>query len=292
MPDPDPESSITRLSFSFLNRLWRRLFGRSDSDGNLRETIEELIEESDESEDSIASDEKALLGNVLSLRDSTAQDVMIPRVDIIAVPLTVNKDELSSTIIRSRLKQILVYKDNLDEVVGMIQVKDLLSWMVSGKPYNIKTLIRDVLFIAPTLGTLDLLLKMKESGTKVALVVDEYGGIDGLVTFSDLIEEIIGDIQDAQDRDNQPLLTQRPDGVIVADGRVTLEEIQEKFEIDLTVRDLEDDIETIGGLVTSLVGRVPHRGELIKHPNGIEIEVVDADLRRIKRLTIKGQKTL
>lgn len=279
----DPEPSILNRFLTKLTRLIRN----NDTDNNLRETIEELIEESPASETSIASDERALLGNVLNLRDLTAQDVMIPRIDIIAVPLTVSAEELLSTMAHARLKQILVYKETLDEVVGMIQVKDLLAWQSSPKPFNIRSLIRDVFFISPALGTLELLLQMRESGTKVALVVDEFGGIDGLVTFADLIEEIIGDIQDAQDHNNQPHLTRRADGVIVADGRITLEEIQETFGLNLVVEDLEDDIETIGGLVTSLAGRVPHRGELIRHPCGAEIEITDADLRKIKRLHIK-----
>lgn len=282
----DSEPSILRRFIQSLNRFLKKISGRSDNDGNLRETIEELIEESNEANPSIDHDERELLGNVLNLRDLTAQDVMIPRVDIIAVPQSVSSEELIATINRSHLKQILVYKENMDEVIGMVQVKDLLAWMTSNKNFNIKSLLREVLFVSPSLGTLDLILQMRESGTKVALVVDEFGGIDGLVTFSDLIEEIIGDIQDAQDRNAPSPLQMRSDGVIVADGRVTLEEINEAYQIDFMIEDLEDDIETIGGLVTSLAGRVPRRGEVITHPNGTEFVVTDADLRRVKRLNI------
>lgn len=279
----DSDSSIRRFS---LNRFFRKLTGRPDPDTNLRETIEELIEESTEENPSIDHDERELLGNVLSLRDLTAHDVMIPRVDIIAVPLDVTSDELIATINRSQLKQILVYKETMDEVVGMIQVKDLLAWVSSKKSFNIKALIREVLFVSPALGTLDLILQMRETGTKVALVVDEFGGIDGLVTFSDLIEEIIGDIQDAQDRNAPAPLQMRSDGAIIADGRVTLEEITETYHLDLMIADLEDDIETIGGLVASIAGRVPKRGEIVSHPNGTEFVVLEADPRRVKRVQI------
>jgi magnesium and cobalt transporter len=140
--------------------------------------------------------------------------------------------------------------------------------------------------------TLDLIFQMRETGTKMAMVVDEFGGIDGLVTFPDLIEEIIGDIQDAQDRTPSYQLVERADGTIVADARVTLEEIAEKYSINLIVEGLEDEIDTLGGLVVALAGRVPARGELITHPAGLEIEVVDADPRRVKRLYIRGIEKL
>ncbi len=285
-PAPSPKD---RLLMS-LRRLWRKLTGQ-DSENTLRETLEELIEEGVDEASSIDSDERELLGNVLSLRDLTAEDVMVPRIDIIAVPQDTTEDELLGTMIRNRLKRVPVYKNTLDEVIGMVQIKDILAWKASGKPLNIKSLIRDVLFISPTARTLDLLFQMRETGTKMAMVVDEYGGIDGLVTFSDLIEEIIGDIQDAQDRGVPQQLIKRNDGSIIADGRVTLEEIQENFGLILADNDLEDEVDTIGGLVTTLAGRVPHRGELIAHPHhNIEFEVLDADPRRIKRLCLREKK--
>jgi CBS domain containing-hemolysin-like protein len=287
-PDPTP-SSKDRL-FMSLRRLWRKLKGQ-DTENTLRETLEELIEEGVDESSSIASDERELLGNVLNLRDLTAEDVMVPRIDIIAIPQDATEEELLGTLIRSRLKRLPVYKNTLDEVIGMIQIKDVLAWKASGKPLNIKSIIRDVLFISPTARTLDILFQMRESGTKMALVVDEYGGIDGLVSFSDLIEEIIGDIQDAQDRGSQQQLIKRSDGSILADGRIALEEIEENFGLRLVDDDLADEVDTIGGLVTTLAGRVPNRGELIKHPHyPVEFEVLDADPRRIKRICIREKK--
>jgi CBS domain containing-hemolysin-like protein len=169
----------------------------------------------------------------------------------------------------------------------LIQIQDVLAWKCAMAPLNIRTLIRDIIFIAPTMRTLDLLFQMREQGIRMAIVVDEYGGVDGLVTFSDLLEKIIGDIQDARDH-REPSLTVRPDGTIVTDGRVNLEELKEDHNLDLMVKGFEDEVETIGGLVSALMGRVPSRGEIIKHPNGKhEFEVLESDLRRVKRVLIR-----
>lgn len=286
MQDSDSDASpLSRLSH-LVKKKWRALF-RADQENSLRETIEELIEESEDSESSIESDERTLLGNVLSLRDLTAQDVMVPRVDIIAIPLDATEEELLGTFIRSRLQRLPVYRNTLDEVVGSVQIQDVLAWKASGKTLQLRSILKDVLFVSPAMRTLDLIFKMRESGTKMALVVDEFGGIDGLVSFSDLMEEIIGDIQEAQEHAPQQYLFRKPDGDIVADGRVMLEEIEEMFDLCLTVEDLEDEVETIGGLVTSLAGHVPTRGELIAHPNKtITFEILEADPRRVKRLLI------
>lgn len=278
------------------DRLWTRIrskfrfLRRSENETNLRETIEELIEESNDTESSIASDERLLLGNVLNLRDLNAEDVMIPRVDIIAIAIDATEDELMQTFIRSRLQRLPVYRSNLDEVVGMILLQDVLAWKMSGKPLHLKTIMREVLFVSPSMRTLDLIFKMRETGTPMAIIVDEFGGVDGLVTFSDLMEEIIGDIQDAQDQplNRSPQLSKHADGAIISDGKVDLETISEMYDVDLTVEDLEDEVDTVGGLVTSLLGYVPIKGEIIQHPTQhLEFEILDADPRRVKSLLIR-----
>ena len=292
IPEPEPDLTFLTKFLHWLKQKWRILI-RSDADNSLRETIEELIEDTeDEANPSIESDERLLLGNVLNLRDLTAEDVMIPRVDIVGVPLTITGAELLTVLTRSRHSRVPIYRHNLDDVIGMIETKDVLTWVSTNKSLNIKALIRDVLFISPAMRTLDLLFQMRETGTKMAMVVDEFGGIDGLVTFSALIEEIIGDIQDAQDRTPSYQVVERADGTVVADARVMLEEITDKYGINLIVEGLEDEIDTLGGLVVALAGRVPTRGELITHPLGLEIEVADADPRRVKRLYIRGIKKL
>jgi len=291
LPDPTLPVPAPIKILHWLKQKWR-LITRPEADNSLRETIEELIEDTDEDNPSIEVDERLLLGNVLNLRDRTAEDIMIPRVDIVAVPLTITKPELLATFTRCRHTRLPVYRNNLDNVIGMVEIKNVLDWATTTKSLNIKSLVRDVIFISPTMRTLDLLFQMRGSGTKMAMVVDEFGGIDGLVTFSDLIEEIIGDIQDAHSDGSNPQLVERADGSILADARVTLEEISEKYGINLIVEGLEDEIDTLGGLVVAIAGRVPTRGELITHPVGFEIEVVDADPRRVKSLYLRGIQKL
>jgi len=277
-----------RRMWQFLKSLWRKHL-KSDADNNLRETLEELIEESSEEEPSIESDERQLIGNVLNLRDLTAYDVMIPRADVIAAPITISPTELVSLLIKTGVTRLPIYRDNLDHVVGIVNIKDVLGWLQSKKNLKINSLLREVLFISPSMRTLDLLLEMRETGSKVAIVVDEYGGVDGMVTFSKLIEEIIGDIQDAHDQTPSSQIVVREDDSVVADARTTLEELEEALSKKLPLKEHdEEDIDTLGGLVAFLAGRVPIRGELIIHPSGIEFEVLDADSRRVKRLCLRN----
>jgi CBS domain containing-hemolysin-like protein len=272
---------------SLFRKALRRL-RRHDADVTLRETIEELIEESDGEEFSIESDERQLIGNVLDLRDLTASDVMIPRADIIAVPDTIEGEELIELFIKTGVSRLPVYKDSLDQVLGVIDIKEALAWLNSKKPFKMKSVIRDVLFISPAMRTLDLLLQMRESGRKLAIVVDEFGGVDGIVTFANLIEEIIGDIQDAHTQSPKSQITLKADGTITADARTTLEELDETTGHTLDLNGEGEDIETLGGLVVFLAGRVPVRGELIQHPKGLSFEVLDADPRRVKRLCLRN----
>lgn len=273
-------------TLNMIKHFWRKL-NKQENDGSLRETIEELIEESNESEPSIESDERALLGNVLNLRDLTAYDVMIPRADIIAAPYDIKGPDLVAMMTKSGLTRLPIYRETLDNVIGMVHIKNVLGWLANKKPFKIKQLINDVLFISPSMRTLDLLLQMRETGSKMAMVVDEYGGVDGLVTFSNLIEEIIGDIQDAHDHSPPSQIEVRGDGTIIADGRVMVEELNKILGENLQLTEVDEDIDTIGGIVIFLAGRVPIRGELIRHGSGIEFEVLDADPRRVKRLCLR-----
>jgi CBS domain containing-hemolysin-like protein len=271
---------------NFLRNIWRK-FKKNENDNSLRETIEELIEEGQKVEPSIKSDEREILGNILNLRDLTAYDVMLPRADIIAAPITINDQEIIQQFVKTGVMRIIIYRENLDDVVGMVHIKDVLAWKNSNKPWGIKNLLREVLFISPTMRTLDLLLKMRETGSKMSVVVDEYGGVDGLVTFSNLIEEIIGDIQDAHDQSPTVQIKKRPDGTIVADARITLEELSHILDTDLLLTNEEEDIDTLGGLVVLLAGRVPVKGEVITHPAGVELEVLEADPRRVQRICLR-----
>ena len=297
MSDPSPLRSPradgTADDSSALQGLknWLRglLRGRN-GESSLRDAIEELIEESEgESDESpINRDESSLLLNILKLRDLTAHDVMVPRADIVAVPLDIALDALVRSMTSRGHSRLPVYRETLDDVVGMVHIKDVLSCCTGERPFDLAATAREVLFVAPSMRALDLLLQMRLSRVHMALVVDEFGGIDGLITIEDVVEEIVGEIEDEHDVAQGPRLVARPDGTLVADARATIEEFEERVGPVLSDEEREQDIDTLGGLVFSLIGRVPTRGELITHPSGIAFEVLEADPRRIKRLRVRN----
>jgi len=270
---------------------WLRGLLRSrNGESSLRDAIEELIEESEgESEESMISrDESSLLLNILKLRDLTARDVMVPRADIVAVPLDIALDALVRSMTSHGHSRLPVFRETLDDVVGMVHIKDVLSCCTGERPFELAAIAREVLFVAPSMRALDLLLQMRLSRIHMALVVDEFGGIDGLITIEDVVEEIVGEIEDEHDVAQGPRLVARPDGTLVADARATIEEFEERVGPVLSDEEREQDIDTLGGLVFTLIGRVPTRGELITHPSGIAFEVLEADPRRIKRLRVRN----
>jgi CBS domain containing-hemolysin-like protein len=281
---------------SFWRSAWRALsgfFGGSNSDTQLRDTIEEIIEEIQESENpdegeiQIGSDERIMLGNILKLRHITAYDVMVPRVDIASAEVGVPLDELIETMSSLGHSRLPVYRETLDEVVGIVHIKDIIDYVKQDRPFDITDILRRVLVVAPSMRVLDLLLDMREQRVHMALVVDEYGGIDGLVTIEDLVEEIVGEIEDEHDIHEGPKLTRRPDGTMLADARTTIEEFEDMVGPVLSEEERQEDIDTLGGLLFTLTGRVPGRGELIEHEaSGISFEVIEADPRRIKRLRL------
>lgn len=274
-------------SIAGLFRNWFRSAVKGRSDATLRDAIEELIDEPAEGQGALGAGEKLLLGNILKLRGRTVVDVMVPRVDIIAVDVETPVPELIRRFADDAHSRMPVYRENLDEVLGMVHIKDVLSLMAGQKRAELKDVLREVPIVAPSMPVLDLLLQMRESRQHMALVVDEFGGIDGLVTIEDLVEEIVGEIEDEHDDEESPPLIDRPDGSLLADARVSIEDFEAKVGPVLTDEERED-IDTLGGLVVSLAGRVPGRGELLRHASGIEFEVVDADPRRLKRLRVRN----
>ena len=268
-------------------RGWLKTLRRARPGESVRDTLEELFEEREEAEIPIDDHERRLLTNVLHLRDVTAYDVMVPRADIIGLDTRTNLEELIKVIDLKGHSRYPVYRGTLDDAVGLVHIKDVLMMVASGKPFALQRIVRKVLFVSPSVRVLDLLLEMRLKRTHMALVVDEYGGIDGLVTIEDLVEQIVGEIEDEHDRDVEPDFIERADGVIEADARMPLEEFEAKVGPLLDEEDREN-IDTLGGLVFFLAGRVPSRGELIPHPAGLEFEVVDADPRRIKRLRLRN----
>jgi CBS domain containing-hemolysin-like protein len=277
-----------------LQRLKQRLRPRS-GDSSLRDAIEEIIEEFEESEGDngetlpMGSHERLLLTNVLKLRGLTAYEVMVPRADIVAVEAKATLDELLALIDKEGHSRLPIYRETLDDILGMVHIKDILPYAREPERFTLEQVRRDVLIVAPSMLALDLLLEMRRRRRHMALVVDEYGGIDGLVTIEDLVEEIVGEIEDEHDLAAQPLLVRRPDGSFLADARLPIEEFEAKVGPILTAEEREADIDTLGGLVTTLAGRLPARGELFHHPaSGISIEVVDADPRRLHRLRLRN----
>lgn len=261
-------------------------FKRKEAESSLRETLEELIEEEEIEDTSLAPDEREMLTNILHLRDLTAKDVMIARAEIIAVSYDSSLDSIKNAFKKNRVMRFPVYRQTLDDILGYLHLRDLLD--VTPHNFKLHDHLRKIDFISPSMRVLDLLLKMRSTGEKIAIVVDEYGGVDGLVTMGDLVEEIVGDIQDVAQVNTPLQFFQRPDGVVIVDGRMDIEELEEKIAPIRTEKEKEEEIDTIGGLVLHLTDRVPQRGELISHPSGIEFEIIEADSRRIKRIGIHG----
>jgi len=288
MSDPSsPAAGRGRASLVELVRGWLKgLRGAKNGEGSLREALGELIEETDAAAAEINPQERLLLANILKLHDLTVVEVMVPRADIVAVEHTLSLDELLTVMSKEAHSRLPVYRETLDDVLGMVHIKDVLAWWGRPAEFHIEKIVRPVLFIAPSMRVLDLLLKMRATRRHLALVVDEFGGIDGLLTIEDLVEEIVGEIEDEHDEDARPTITEGPGGTLIADARVPVEEFEEKVGPVLGEEEREA-IVTLGGLVFALAGRIPARGEMVKHPSGLEFEVVDADPRRIKRLRVR-----
>jgi CBS domain containing-hemolysin-like protein len=265
---------------------WIRQFARArDGDDTARDTLQELIEERADAEVPIGDDERILLANILELRGRTIRDVMVPRADIVAVGRNAPLAEVIELMTKKGHSRLPVHGDTLDDVTGMVHIKDVLAWRGQDKEFSLAKIQRKVLFVSPSMQVLELLLEMRAERSHMALVVDEFGGVDGLVTIEDLVEEIVGEIEDEHDRDDEPRLTRNPDGSFAADARVTIEVLEAEVGPIVTARERET-IYTLGGLVFALAGRVPIRGELVRHPSGYEFEVLEADPRHVKRLRV------
>ncbi len=283
---------------SGLAAFWRWLKGLVNSrngDSNLRETFEEIIEEYGEEEgeeDSgprIGDDERVMLSNILNLRRLTAYDVMVPRADIVASEMSAPIDQLIELMSKGGHSRVPVYRGTLDETVGLVHIKDVVDYVRQNRPFEVADILRRVLIVAPSMRVIDLLLEMRQSRVHMALVVDEFGGIDGLITIEDLVEEIVGEIDDEHDVLEGPKLERRGDGTMIADARATIEEFEELLGPVLSEEEREEDIDTLGGLLVTLAGRVPLRGEVIEHKSsGITFEVLEADPRRVKRVRLRN----
>ena len=257
---------------------------------NVRDTLEELIEEESNPLDE-DNHERTLLRNVLGLRDITAWDVMVPRADIAAVDVKTSITELVSEMVKLAHSRLPVYRNNLDEILGMVHIKDVLAHSNSATKTALSDLIREVLFVSPTIRALDLLQEMRMTRRHLALVVDEFGGIDGLITIEDLVEEIVGEIIDEHDEDEDQLWIEEKPNLFLVNARLELDMFRSQSGVNLRYNTSQtEEYETIGGLVNSLTNRIPARGEVIKDIFGNEFSIVEADARRIKRLRLQLSK--
>ena len=263
---------------------------------SVRDRMEELIEEPHQSHAGgeaggrgadLDAQERAMLGNVLKLRDKTASDVMLPRADIMAMPEDYTLEQAIRLIQRDGHSRYPVFRGQLDEIVGMVHIKDVFASVGTDATFDMKAILRKPLFVVPSVPVLDLLLQMRQARIHMALVVDEYGGIDGLVTIEDLVETITGDISDEHDEPGPPQLVEKADGTIELDARTPVEVFEAKLGTVLTEEERASDIDTMGGLVFTLAGRVPAKGELVSHSSGLEFRVLEADPRRIRRLRVR-----
>ena len=263
----------------------RGVGGAQNGEDSVRDALEELIEEREEAEVPIDEDERILLANILELRGRTIHDVMVPRANIAAVSRDSSLSELIDLLTKESHSRLPVYGETLDDVAGMVHIKDVLAWRGRDGDFSLSKIQRKILFVSPSMQVLELLLEMRAERSHMALVVDEFVGVDGLVTIVDLVDEIVGEIEDEHDLDDNPKMISHPDGSFTADARVTIGTLEEMTGTEVTGGDTED-IDTLGGLVFSIAGRVPVRGELLHHSSGVEFEVLDADHRRIKFLRV------
>lgn len=276
---------------------WLRKLFSPRQDASIKEAIEEAIEEVlEEREDEgaqLAPEEETMLRNVLSFGDLTVHDIMIPRPDIVAVEVDITLDELKRHVVEQGHTRIPVYRESLDKVEGFLHIKDIFPVIAGDKPFIIKQLLRPMLFVPPSMKIIDLLVKLRRQASHMAIVVDEYGGTDGLVTLEDVFEEIVGDIQDEHDdvADAPKELTQMEDGGYEADARVRIETLERVLGVSLNSEHEGEEFDTLAGLIVFEFGRVPARGETIAHPSGLTFEVIDADARRVRRVKIVNRES-
>ena len=293
MPE-DRSSTATGGDDSIWRGLKTLIFGQQNED-TLRDQLEEAI---DRHEDDPAPDakgdlsplERTMVRNLLHFGERDAGDVGVPRADIVAVEEATTFDHLVQIFAEAGHSRLPVYRGALDTIIGMIHIKDVFAILATGaeRPESIAALIREPLYVPMARGALDLLADMRSSRVHLAVVLDEYSGTEGLVTIEDLIEEIVGEIEDEHDDAPTALLVPLDGGAWEADARAELEDAGEA--IDPRLAAVESDVDTLGGLTALLAGRVPAKGECVDHPSGWKLEVVDADERRIHRLRLHPPK--
>jgi CBS domain containing-hemolysin-like protein len=312
----DGENDGLRLETPERPRLFdrlRALFGLGPA--SIRDDIQDALEDATTTAD-FSPLERAMLKNVLGLHDVRIADIMIPRADIVAVSADASLADVLSIFRTAGHSRLPVYGDTLDDPRGMVHIRDFLDHLAAVADSGLKrprrsrtkagdsaklltfgnidltkklggaSILRPVLFVPPSMPALDLLVKMQATRTHMALVIDEYGGTDGLVSIEDIVEMIVGDIEDEHDETETPIVEANPDGSFVTDARASLEDVSKALGLNLSATADAEEVDTIGGLITTLAGRVPVRGEIVAASDGLEFEILDADPRRLKRIRI------
>jgi CBS domain containing-hemolysin-like protein len=314
IPVPRP-AEVARDNESWFGRVIRSMFGWKS--GSLRADLETILSAETSNVTGFSPAESRLLRNILDLRERRINDVMLPRADIVSVAHDITLGELVKTFESAAHSRLVVYNETLDDPAGMIHIRDLIAFMtkqasVPPKPTKRKTkakvagldfkavdlsvtlesvgITRPLLYVPPSMPAIDLLAKMQATRIHLALVIDEYGGTDGLISIEDIVEQIVGDIQDEHDEGSIHTIARQMDGSYLADGRANLEEVVAAIGPEFEIGDAGEEVDTLGGFVVTRIGRVPVRGELVPGPGLFEFEVLDADPRRIKKIRIYRRK--
>ena len=291
MTAQDASAPPAETSEPFWRRALERFARRRGRDAEAS-ALEDLFEaRQSESDEQTTAHERALVTNILKLRDLTAYDVMVPRAHILAASEDVTLTALLKTLAEQPHSRLPIYRETLDDAIGMVHIKDVLALSAQSgarRGFAMAKLLRPLPFIAPSTPVVDLLDQMRRDRVHMALVVDEFGGVDGLVTIEDLVETIVGEIADEHDAEDAPAPTRSADGGVIVDARFEIAEFEAAFGPILIEDDRDEDIDTMGGLVFYQAGRVPGRGELIRYDGAIAFEILDADPRRVRRIKVHG----
>ena len=317
VPVPRPSEVAREGGESWLGRMLRTLFGWKA--GSIRQDLEVVLEAGTPADTGFSPEERTMLKNILGLRGRRVEDVMVPRADIVAVQQDIPLGELIKVFEKvAAHSRLVVYNDTLDDPIGMVHIRDLIAYMAARaavspevnakrkKPFpadldlklvdlgvalSATKIVREILFVPPSMPAIDLLAKMQATRIHLALVIDEYGGTDGLVSIEDIVEQIVGEIEDEHDEQALPTVIRQRDGSFLADARTSIEDVVATLGAEFDVGDAAEEVDTLGGYLVTKVGRVPVRGELVPGPDDFEIEVVDADPRRVKKVRIYRRRS-
>jgi len=307
---PQPAPAEREPGETWLSRVLRAVFGWKNS---ARADLQTVLEGGAHGEGGFSPQERTMLTNILALRGRRVDDVMVPRADIISVQQDISLGELIKVFESAGHSRLVVYNETLDDPVGMVHIRDVIAHMAKRatvsaakstrrkKPLTANLdlkvvdlsmmlsaakIIRPILFVPPSMPAIDLLAKMQATRIHLALVIDEYGGTDGIVSIEDVVEEVFGEIEDEHDEDETPRIMRQPDGSFLADARAPLEDVVATVGPEFEVGEIGDEVDTLGGYVMTRAGRLPTRGQVVPGPGEFEIEVLDSDPRRLKRVRI------